>query len=88
MKLKITIDKAISLLKNNGECERQCTECPVVFIYTIDRVKECTCPIERMFIAEKFIKNEVKNLMDKNIKTKLSPEYIEYKESNKGDVQK
>lgn len=80
MKLKITINKAISLLKNKGECERQCAECPVVFIYTMDRVKECKCSIERMFIAERFIRDQVDDLIEKNIKTKLGPEYIEYGE--------
>lgn len=79
MKLTRTIDKAIQLLKNNGECDRQCTNCPVVYIYTMDRVKECKCNIERMFIAEKFIRNQVKDLMEKNIKTRLGPEYVEYK---------
>ncbi len=82
MNLRKSIDIAISLLKNNGECERQCTECPVVFIYTMDRVKECKCPIERMFIAESFIRGRVENLIEKNIKTKLGPEYVKYKEEN------
>ena len=79
MTLKRSIDKAIQLLKNQGQCNRECAECPVVYIYTMDRVKECKCPIERMFIAEKFIRNPVEILIDENIKTKLSPEYIDFK---------
>lgn len=79
MKLTTTIDKAIQLLKNSGECDRKCNECPVVFIYTMDRVKECKCPIERMFIAEKFIRDQVDDLIEKNLKTKLGPEYVKYK---------
>ncbi len=82
MKLITTIDTATQLLKSNGECERQCAECPVVFIYTMDRVKECKCPIERMSIAERFIKDQVEDLIEKNIKTKLGPEYVKYKEEN------
>ncbi len=79
MTLKRSIDKAIQLLKNQGQCNRECAECPVVYIYTMDRVKKCKCPIERMFIAEKFIRNQVEILIDENIKTKLSPEYIDFK---------
>lgn len=79
MTLKKSIDNAIKLLKNNGECNRECTECPVVCIYTMDRVKECKCPIERMFIAERFIRDQVEDLIDKNIKAKLSPEYVDFK---------
>ena len=79
MTLKKSIDNAIKLLKNKGECNKECTECPVVSIYTIDRVKECKCPIERMFIAEHFIKDQVEDLMNKNIKAKLSPEYVDFK---------
>lgn len=79
MTLKKSIDNAIILLKNQGECNRECTECPIVYIYTVDRVKECKCPIDRMFLAEHFIKDQVEILIDKNIKTKLSPEYINFK---------
>ena len=80
MKLTTTIDNAIQLLKNQGECNKQCNQCPVVCIYTMDRVKECKCPIERMFIAESFIRGQVEDLIEKNIKTKLGPEYVKYKE--------
>lgn len=79
MKLTRTIDKAIQLLKNNGECDRQCTDCPVVYIYTMNRVQQCKCHIERMFIAERFIRDQVEDLINKNIKAKLSPEYIDFK---------
>lgn len=80
MKLTKSIDIAISLLKNNGECDRQCENCPVVFIYTMEKVKECKSHLERMFIAERFIRDQVDDLIEKNIKTKLGPEYIEYGE--------
>ena len=46
----------------------------------MDRVKECKCPIERMRIAERFIRDQVEDLIEKNIKTKLGPEYVKYKE--------
>ena len=48
----------------------------------MDRVKECKCPIERMRIAERFIRDQVEDLIEKNIKTKLGPEYVKYKEEN------
>ena len=78
--MKTTIDKAIQLLKNQGECDKHCENCPAVFIYTMERIKECKCPIERMFIAERWIRDQVDDLIEKNIKTKLGPEYIEYGE--------
>ena len=73
MTLKKSIDNAIKLLKNNGECNRECTECPVVLFLPMDRVKECKYPIERMLIVERFIRDKVEDLIDKNIKTKLGP---------------
>ena len=78
MKLTRTIDKAIQLLKNQGECDRECTECPIVYVYTMDRVKECKCHIERMFLAEHFIKDQVEELINKNIKSKLGQEYVDF----------
>lgn len=78
MTLKKSIDNAIILLKNQGECNKECTECPVVYIYTMNRVKECKCPIDRMFLAEHFIKDQVEKLINKNIKSKLGPEYVDF----------